>query len=185
MHRSVFTVFTLAALPILAGSSPSTAAPAAPRVVRAEAILAPASGSDVRGTVTFRQRGDRVEIVADVRGLAPNTSHGFHIHENGDCSAPDAASAGGHFNPDQHVHGGPGAPEHHAGDLGNLEADASGRAYKRMVVDDITLDHGMRGVLNRAVIVHEKLDDLTSQPNGNAGARIACGVIMAPSSTAR
>lgn len=185
MHRVIITVLALATLPVLAQSTPSTAAPAAPQVTRAEVTLQPASGSDVRGTVTFRLRGDRVEIVADVRGLPPNSSHGFHIHENGDCSAPDASSAGGHFNPDQHRHGGPQAPEHHAGDLGNLEADASGRAYKRMVVDDITLDHGARGVLNRAVIVHEKLDDLTSQPSGNAGARIACGVIMAPSPAAR
>jgi Cu-Zn family superoxide dismutase len=159
-------------------AKPTTAAASPVPATRAVAELHPASGSQVSGAVTFIQRGNRVTVVADVRGLPPNSSHGFHIHEKGDCSAPDAMSAGGHFNPDQHPHGGPSMPMHHAGDLGNLEANAEGRAYKRMTVDDITLDHGSHGVLDRGVIVHEKLDDYTTQPTGNAGARIACGVIM-------
>jgi Cu-Zn family superoxide dismutase len=142
-------------------------------------VLESKSGSQVNGTVTFAQEGNLVVIVADVRGLPPNTTHGFHIHEKGDCSAPDAMSAGGHFNPAGHQHAGPTVANRHAGDLGNLETGSTGRAYKRMVVDNITLDHGTNGVLGRAVIVHEKADDLTSQPAGNAGARVACGVIEA------
>ena len=154
-------------------------APPSPGVSRAVADLNPASGSQVTGTVTFTQHGNQVTVVADVRGLPPNSSHGFHIHEKGDCSAPDAMNAGGHFNPDHHPHAGPNTSMHNAGDLGNLEANGQGRAYKRMTVDDITLDHGAHGVLDRGLIVHEKLDDYTTQPTGNAGARIACGVIMA------
>jgi Cu-Zn family superoxide dismutase len=143
----------------------------------AVAALQPASGSSVSGIVAFTQRGNLVTVVADVRGLPPNSSHGLHIHETGDCSAPDAASAGGHFNPDQHQHGAPNAPEHHAGDLGNLESCTDSRAYKRMIVDDLTLDNGPHGILNRSVVVHAAIDDLATQPSGNSGARIACGVI--------
>jgi Cu-Zn family superoxide dismutase len=150
----------------------------------AVAELHPASGSQVTGTVTFTQEGNRVTIVADVQGLLPNTSHGFHIHERGDCSAPDAMSAGGHFNPEHHPHAGPNTAMRHAGDLGNLEANANGRAYKRMTVDNITLGPGPTNVIGRGVIVHEKLDDYTTQPTGNAGARIACGQIVAPSGSA-
>lgn len=191
MHRVSVVVLTVGVLsagynlnsqvrhahPVLAAPAPAGA------VSRAQVDLQPASGSQVSGSVTFTRRGEQVVVVADVRGLPPNSSHGFHIHEKGDCSAPDASSAGGHFNPDQHPHGGPNTPMHHAGDLGNLEAGSDGRAYKRMVVDDITLDHGPHGVLNRSVVVHEKVDDLTTQPSGNSGARIACGVIMAASSS--
>ena len=163
----------------------SMAAHAPMSVHRAVAELHPASGSQVSGTVTFTQQGNRVSIVADIQGLPPNTSHGFHIHERGDCSAPDAMSAGGHFNPGNHPHAGPSSPMHHAGDLGNLEANANGRAYKRLVVEDITLGSGADSVLGRGVIVHEKLDDYTTQPSGNAGARIACGQIAeAPASPA-
>jgi Cu-Zn family superoxide dismutase len=143
----------------------------------AVAVLQPAAGGSVSGSVAFTQLGGQVTIVCDVHGLEPNSSHGIHIHETGDCSAPDFSSAGGHFNPDQHAHGAPNAPEHHAGDLGNLEACNNGRAYKRMVVNDLTLDTGPHGILNRSVILHAQLDDLTTQPSGNSGGRIACGVI--------
>src|SRR5437016_3912546 len=111
----------LGAAPCLAwkaGKSTKSMAAAVPMAVnRAVAELHPASGSQVSGTVTFTQHGNQVTVVADVQGLPPNTSHGFHIHERGDCSAPDAMSAGGHFNPDSHPHGGPSSPMHHAGDL--------------------------------------------------------------------
>jgi superoxide dismutase, Cu-Zn family len=167
------------AVPCLARKAHRSLLPAAAPVAvhRAIAELHPASGSQVTGTVTFTQQGDRVTIVADVQGLPPNSSHGFHIHERGDCSAPDASSAGGHFNPVMHSHGGPTSPMHHAGDLGNLEANANGRAYKRLIVDDITLGSGSTSVMARGVIVHEKLDDYTTQPTGNAGGRLGCGVI--------
>jgi superoxide dismutase, Cu-Zn family len=143
----------------------------------AVADLQPAPGNPVSGRVTFSQNGNRVTVVADIRGLPPNTTHGFHIHEKGDCTPPDFASAGGHFNPGGHPHAAPGTSTRHAGDLGNLEAGANGRAYRRIIVDNITLGSGANSVMGRGVIVHERRDDLTSQPSGDAGGRIACGTI--------
>src|SRR5713226_7042895 len=122
MRRGFVVVAALGALsvaPCLArkASHPAGAmspAPPMPGVSRAVAVLNPASGSQVTGTVTFIKSGNRVAVVADVRGLPPNSSHGFHIHEKGDCSAPDAMNAGGHFNPDHHPHAGPNTSMHHA-----------------------------------------------------------------------
>jgi len=142
---------------------------------KAIAVLHPTSGSQVMGTVTFTKTDDGVQIVADVTGLTPG-KHGFHIHEFGDCSAPDAMSAGGHFNPTHKPHGGPDSAERHAGDLGNLEAEASGKAHLEWK-DKMMKLSGETSVLGHAVIVHEKEDDLKSQPVGNAGGRLACGVI--------
>lgn len=152
------------------------AAPPAPTPVRAVANLQPTEGSSVTGTVTFESTNGGVRIEAHINGLSPG-KHGFHIHEFGDCSAPDASSAGGHFNPGNHPHGAPGQGEHHAGDLGNLEADESGHAMKEMTVDFITLGSGPNSVVGKAVIVHADEDDLSTQPTGNAGGRLACGVI--------
>jgi Cu-Zn family superoxide dismutase len=142
---------------------------------KAIAVLHSASGSSVSGTVTFTQSGDSVKVVADVSGLTPG-KHGFHIHEFGDCSAADAASAGGHFNPAHHQHGGPESAERHVGDLGNLEADASGKAHLEVTDKNLKFS-GDTSILGLAVIVHAKEDDLKSQPVGNAGGRVACGVI--------
>jgi superoxide dismutase, Cu-Zn family len=142
---------------------------------KAIAVLHAASGSNVTGTVTFAKTGDGVEIVADVSGLTPG-KHGFHIHEFGDCSAADATSAGGHFNPTHKAHGAPDAPEHHTGDLGNLEADSSGKAHLTWKDKEMTMS-GENSIIGRGVIVHAKEDDLKSQPVGNAGGRLACGVI--------
>jgi superoxide dismutase, Cu-Zn family len=144
-------------------------------VQKAIAVLTPSSGSKVTGTVTFTKSGSEVKVVADVSGLTPG-KHGFHIHEFGDCSAPDAASAGSHFNPEKHQHGDRTATDRHAGDLGNLEADASGKAHLEWSDKMIQLG-GDDSVVGLAVIVHEKEDDLKSQPVGNAGGRLACGVI--------
>jgi Cu-Zn family superoxide dismutase len=143
----------------------------------ATAVLAPTKGHQVTGTVQFRQRGDAVLIEAKVNGLNPNGTHGFHIHEKGDCSASDASSAGGHFNPTGMPHGGPGAEKRHGGDLGNLMADANGFAQATIEVKGITLAADSTSVIGRAVIVHASPDDLKSQPAGNAGARLACGLI--------
>ena len=142
---------------------------------KAIAVLHSASGSQVAGTVTFTRTGDTTVVVADVTGLTPG-KHGFHIHEFGDCSAPDATSAGGHFNPMHKQHGGPDAAEHHAGDLGNLDADASGKAHLELKDPDLMLS-GENSILGRSVIVHAKEDDLKSQPVGNAGGRLGCGVV--------
>ncbi len=148
----------------------------AQEVSKATAQLESKSGSKVTGTVTFTKVGDEVQVVADIHNLAPG-KHGFHIHEKGDCSAPDAASAGAHFNPTQKHHGGPTTADHHAGDLGNITADASGTAH----VDwkgKLSLS-GTDSIIGKSVVVHEKEDDLKTDPSGNSGARIACGAIVA------
>ena len=139
---------------------------------KAIAVLSSASGSKVTGTVTFTKSGDAVQVVANVTGLTPG-KHGFHVHEFGDCSAPDAASAGSHFNPTNEPHAGHDADKRHMGDLGNIEADASGKARLEMTDKKIKLD----AIIGKAVIVHEKADDLKTQPTGDAGGRLACGVI--------
>jgi Cu-Zn family superoxide dismutase len=141
---------------------------------KAIAVLQSASGSKVTGTVTFTKTGDTVQVVADITGLTPG-KHGFHIHEFGDCSAPDAASAGGHLNPMHKPHGSPDSPERHEGDMGNLEADSTGKAHLELKDNMLKLS-GENSILGHAVIVHEKVDDW-SQPVGNAGGRLACGVI--------
>ena len=139
---------------------------------KAIAVLSSASGSKVTGTVTFTKSGDGVKVVAEVSGLTPG-KHGFHVHEFGDCSAPDATSAGGHFNPTNDPHAGHDADKRHMGDLGNLEADASGKARVDLTDKKMKLD----AIVGKAVIVHEKADDLKTQPTGDAGGRVACGVI--------
>lgn len=141
---------------------------------KAIAVLHSASGSNVAGTVTFTKTGDTVQVVADITGLTPG-KHAFHIHEFGDCSATDASSAGSHFNPTHKPHGSPDSPERHAGDMGNLEADSSGKAHLELKDNMLKLS-GENSILGHAVIVHEKVDDW-SQPVGNAGGRQACGVI--------
>jgi len=146
------------------------------------------SGSTVSGTVTFSERqttfGGKSTRMLDVRyditGLAPGETRGFHVHDVGDCSAPDASSAGGHFNPGGHSHGAMDAPMSHAGDLGNITANPAGRAEGLITgLMKISLEPGADSIIGRSVIVHEKTDDYTTQPTGNAGARVACGVIVA------
>ncbi|WP_432719554.1 superoxide dismutase family protein [Jeongeupia wiesaeckerbachi] len=138
----------------------------------AQATLLPTSGQTTTGKVSFRQSGDALLLDVTLSGLTPG-QHGFHVHEKGDCSAPDASSAGGHFNPDKHQHGAPDALDHHVGDFGNVVAGADGRVSTSLTVQGVRLDllHG------RSLIVHAGADDLKSQPAGNAGARIACGII--------
>ncbi|HSS46616.1 MAG TPA: superoxide dismutase family protein [Burkholderiales bacterium] len=143
----------------------------------ATANLQPTKGNKVGGTVTFTQKGDKVLVVAKVNGLKPGM-HGFHVHEKGDCSAADGMSAGGHFNPQGKQHGGPDSADHHAGDLGNLNADSSGNAAYSYEAPGITLDKSAaNSIVGRSVIVHANRDDYTP-PAGNSGGRIACGVIV-------
>ncbi len=149
-------------------------------VIHAIAVLHPTQGSQASGTVRFTQEGeDSVRVVADLTGLAPNSTHGFHIHEFGDCSSPDASSAGGHFNPGNMPHGGPDSPQHHAGDLGNVTANEQGNVHVEMTLHHVTVGSHPNPILGRSVILHAKADDLKSQPSGDAGGRIACGVIGA------
>jgi len=142
---------------------------------KAEVILEPKSGSNVKGKVTFTKVGNTMKVVADIEGLTPGL-HGFHIHEKGDCSAPDGTSAGGHFNPKSMQHAGPDSPERHEGDLGNITADANGKAHLE-ISDTMLTFEGESSILGKSVIVHEKADDLMTQPTGDAGGRIACGII--------
>ena len=148
-----------------------------PPVARAE--LQARSGSQVSGSVTFTPKGDAAVVVARVSGLTPG-EHGFHVHEAGDCSAPDATSAKGHFNPGGMMHGYHHHVEHHAGDLPNLVANASGVAEYRQEVQGLRLDAGPNSILGRSVVVHADADDYRSQPAGNSGRRVACGVIDKP-----
>ena len=143
---------------------------------KAVAVLHPTAGSKVSGTVTFTQVADGVRVHADIAGLTSG-NHGFHVHEFGDCSAADATSAGAHFNPTHQPHAGPDATARHEGDMGNVQADASGKATLDYVDHQISLMNGERSVIGRSVIVHVKADDLKTQPTGDSGARVACGVI--------
>ena len=145
-------------------------------VSTAIAVLEPTKGNKAHGAVTFTRAGGKLSVVADVSGLSPG-EHGFHVHEFGDCSAADASSAGGHFNPKGMPHAGPAEAARHAGDLGNVKADAQGKARLETTTDALSLAPGDTLALGRSVIVHEKADDLHTQPTGNAGNRVACGVI--------
>lgn len=161
-----------------AETPPPAAAPTPTKPPRHHANLTPTQGNKAAGKVEFIPKGEVIEIVGTVTGLEPNSEHGFHIHEKGDCSAPDASSAGGHFNPTSQQHGNPDSPPHHAGDAHNLHADAQGNAQVDETVTGVTLsDGGPNDILGKAVVVHAKADDYKSQPSGNSGGRIACGVI--------
>jgi Cu-Zn family superoxide dismutase len=144
---------------------------------KAVCVLTPTKKSDghVQGTVTFTQTDAGVEISGEITGLTPG-KHGFHIHEFGDMSSADGMATGGHFNPEGHKHGGPHDADRHAGDFGNIEAGADGKATIKMTDKMISLS-GPGTILGRALIVHAKEDDLKTQPSGNAGDRIGQGVI--------
>jgi len=146
---------------------------------RAVAKLEPTKGNTTAGTVEFRERGsNKVEVVANITGLAANLEHGFHLHEKADCSSGDGMSAGGHWNPDNQPHGPQNAP-HHAGDMPSLKADASGNAKVTFMLDGVTVAAGMKSVVGRGLIVHKDPDDFKTQPTGNAGARLACAIVRA------
>jgi Cu-Zn family superoxide dismutase len=144
---------------------------------KAQAQLQPTKGNSVTGTATFEQRGSQTLIVAEIRGLKPGAEHGFHVHEKGDCSAADGMSAGGHFNPKAAAHGKYDAGAHHSGDMPNLRADANGVARISWEDDELTVTDGPATVVGKAVIVHRDPDDYKTQPAGNSGPRVACGVI--------
>src|SRR5881396_2577101 len=144
--------------------------------LKAIALLHPTAGNKVSGKVTFIEVADGVQVQAEITGLTPG-NHGFHVHEFGDCSATDATSAGAHFNPTNKPHAGPDAAERHVGDMGNIEADASGTARLDYVDHQISLINDEQSAIGRSVVVHAKADDLKSQPAGDSGPRIACGVV--------
>ena len=148
-----------------------------PEVPRATAQLQPTKGNKTFGEATFEQVGGKVHAVVYVQGLKPGQEHALHIHEAGDCSSGDGMSAKGHFNPFGKAHGYYASGEHHAGDMPSLKADKAGRAKVDVELDGITVTPGPASIVGRGLIVHADPDDYKSQPAGNAGARIACGVI--------
>lgn len=145
------------------------------KIEKAICVLQPTKGNNVDGTITFTQTKGGIKVVAHVEGLTPG-KHGFHIHQYGDISAPDGTSTGGHFNPENVNHGAPGDKIRHVGDLGNLEAGADGKANLEYT-DKVISMSGAHSIIGRGIIVHTGEDDLTSQPTGAAGARVAYGVI--------
>jgi Cu-Zn family superoxide dismutase len=161
----------LSALAGCAGAQPSSAGKSS-----AVATLSPTQGNSASGTVTFEGVDGGVAVVARVKGLKPNSVHGFHVHEKGDCSSPDGSSAGGHFNPAGAPHG-PQEGPHHAGDMPALRSDANGMAEAKFTLVGLSIGSGQADVLNRAVIVHAQPDDYKTQPTGNSGGRIACGIV--------
>jgi|SRR6185295_1857125 len=142
----------------------------------AMATLSSTSGSTAAGTVKLVQMKDgSVEVTADLTGV-PEGVHGFHIHDKGDCG-DNGNAAGGHYNPGGTPHGAPTVDPHHAGDFGNVTADAQGRVHTQFTTRSVTVAAGASSAVGHAVILHGNPDDLTTQPSGNAGPRIACGVV--------
>lgn len=145
-------------------------------VTKAICVVSPIGGKGkVHGVLVFVQKGKEVELTGEITGLTPG-KHGFHVHEFGDLTDDKGMATGGHFNPDNKKHGSHAAEDRHVGDLGNVEADASGKAVVK-ITDKLLSLHGPHSIIGRAIIVHAAADDLTSQPAGNAGARIGGGVI--------
>ena len=176
MNRLPQSPILLLALGLAGGlllDAPSAAQ--ADEAVSAIAVLHPTEGNEAKGVIHFTMKDGKVKVTGKVTGLAPG-KHGFHIHQYGDCSSPDATSAGGHFNPTAHPHAGPEVPMRHVGDMGNLVADDQGVAKVDVVSEIMTFD-GESSIIGRGVIVHAGVDDLKTQPTGDAGGRVACGVI--------
>lgn len=146
----------------------------------ATAALQPTAGNETAGELRFAVVNGRVEVTGTVTGLPAGGTHGFHVHETGDCSAPDATSAGGHFNPGGTPHGRVGQGAHHAGDSDNITAGTDGTAQVNGWLEGVTIGGGgADDIVGKGVIVHKDADDYATQPTGNAGDRLACGVIEA------
>jgi Cu-Zn family superoxide dismutase len=174
-----------------AGAAAAASAAAGPPGPSARAVLEPAKETPgFSGRVVFTQlAGGQVRVVADVAGVAPPGNHGFHVHENGKCerdttgAGKDFTSAGGHFNPGGAAHACPDAASRHAGDLGNIAIQADGTGHLDVTTSGLSLA-GATAVVGRAVILHAAADDCATQPTGNAGGRLACGVVTSGSGPA-
>ena len=143
----------------------------------AMAVLSPTQGSSVRGAVTFVRTNGVALVNVNMTGFKPNSTHGLRIHDSGDCTARDGSSAGGQFNPTSSGHGGPDGSSRHSGDLGNVVADSKGEIYASFKVGDVAFGTGQDSIIGRGLVVHADKDDLKSQPAGNFGTPVACGLI--------
>ncbi len=178
MALSAACMFSTLSTPLLGAAEPGDHAhgEAWASVKQAVAVLHPTAGNKCRGILRFTQVGEAVKVVADVEGLNPGQKHAIHIHQFGDATSTDGMSAGGHYNPEGHAHGLPETQNRHAGDLGNLQADSEGKAHYEITIQNVTVAGLKNPIIGRGVIVHAEVDD-GGQPVGNAGGRIACGVI--------
>ena len=169
------TLYALVAFGLILGCKSSSSAKANLLAISLESR----SNSTVTGIATFSEENGMVTFVAKLSGLKPGV-HAIHIHEKADCSAADAASAGGHWNPTFKKHGKWTDPEHHKGDIGNFTADKDGNGTITLKTDEwcIGCSDTNKDILGKGLIVHEKADDFTTQPTGNAGGRIACSAII-------
>jgi superoxide dismutase, Cu-Zn family len=163
-----------------AASTPATATEPVADPATAQVSLTSAAGSSVKGDLTVTNEGAAVSIRGSITGLAPGKEHGFHVHEFGECALPDFKSAGEHYNPTKDPHGGPKSKTRHLGDIPNAKADENGRATIDVTVKGPTLgdtDVGPAEIFGKALVVHAMPDDYKTQPSGNSGDRVACGVI--------
>jgi Cu-Zn family superoxide dismutase len=155
---------------------PAAVSPAANGAHRV--TLMAAQGGQVAGALDLVASDGAVTVTGLVSGLKPESEHGFHVHEKGDCSSPDFQSAGDHFNPTMQDHGNPSMPPHHLGDIPNIKANNEGKADVNARIEGVTLgDGGANDLVGKAFVVHEKVDDYKTQPSGNSGDRISCGVV--------
>jgi superoxide dismutase, Cu-Zn family len=169
----ITTALAAVASAALLAQQATTSAPSA-----AGAKIEAKSGSAVAGEANFSASAGKVTMTVKVTGLTPGT-HAIHLHEKGDCSDPEAKSAGPHWNPSNEAHGKWGQAAFHHGDIGNLEANPQGEATLSFTTDLWTIGGpAASDILGRAVVVHDKADDFQTQPTGNAGGRIGCGVVQ-------
>lgn len=173
--RTLILVLIASALSFLVGAKYYTYSPLYIAVKKAVAVMMPTKNNTAQGKVTFQEEANGLKVTVQMHNLTPG-SHGFHIHEFGNCACDDAKCAGDHYNPSEKPHGGRDSNERHVGDFGNIIADEQGNATAEFV-DNLATLNGRNSIIGRAVIVHADPDDLQSQPSGNAGARISCGVI--------
>lgn len=179
MKNSLLAIATVVALAACSSAPKAPDKPVATSTAKHATVnLASASASLVSGKLNVMPMGDGVHLTGEVGGFAPYSVHAIHIHEKGDCSAADATSAGGHFNPGGSAHGKVDHGAHHGGDMDNIVANAEGVATVNVHASGVTLGGGAANdVAGKAVIVHASPDDYKTQPTGNAGGRVACGVI--------
>lgn len=145
-------------------------------VTKAVSDLHSVKFKSLKGMITIEELEKELKITADVSGLRPNSKLGFHIHENGVCEGPEYKTAGEHFNPHNQKHGRPEGKTRHMGDMGNLETNAEGVAKKVILLPKMQ-PHDMKELIGKSILIHAKKDDLKSQPSGNSGERVACGLI--------